>query len=137
MLDPENSHHARQSLYKRLGGYDTIAAFIADLMPRLRDDPTLRVYWKGKSLDGRRKQDKLIVDYIGAAFEGPVVYAGPDMRTAHDGLGITEEEWAILMMHISDALDSIGVGDPEKSEFMVTTDSLKWDIVAMPPAPRA
>lgn len=133
MLDPQGSGHTRQSLYGRLGGYDTIAAFIADLMPRLRSDATLGVYWKGKSHDGRRKQDKLIVDYICAVFEGPVTYTGPDMRTAHDGLGITEAEWAILLVHIADALDAIGVGDPEKSEFIATTDSLKWDIVEKPP----
>jgi hypothetical protein len=44
MFDPQASAHTRQSLYKRLGGYDTIAAFIADLMPRLRSDATLGVY---------------------------------------------------------------------------------------------
>lgn len=133
MLDPNASAHTRESLYKRLGGYDTIAAFIAELMPRLRGDPTLGVYWKGKSYDGRRRQDKLIVDYICAAFNGPVTYAGPDMRTAHDGLGITEAEWAILMEHIACTLDTIGVSDPEKSEFIATTESLKWDIVEKPP----
>ena len=132
MLDPEASAHTRRSLYERLGGYDRIAAFIADLMPRLRSDPTLAVYWKGKSHDGRRKQDKLIVDYICAAFEGPVVYVGPDMRIAHDGLGITVQEWAILMTHIAGALDAIGVRDPDKSEFIETTDGLKWDIVEAP-----
>jgi hemoglobin len=133
MFDPQASAHTQQSLYKRLGGYDTIAAFIADLMPRLRSDATLGVYWKGKSHDGRRKQDKLIVDYICAAFDGPVVYSGPDMRTAHDGLGINEAEWAILMAHIADALDAIGVGDPDRSEFIATTDGLKWDIIEKPP----
>ena len=49
MLDPDASAHAAESLYRRLGGYDAIAAFVADLMPRLYNDPTLWVYWKGKS----------------------------------------------------------------------------------------
>jgi hypothetical protein len=47
MLDPQESAHTQQSLYKRLGGYDVIAAFVHDLMPRLRGDATLAVYWKG------------------------------------------------------------------------------------------
>ena len=41
MLDPEGSAYTQQSLYKRLGGYDVIAAFVHDLMPRLRADAAL------------------------------------------------------------------------------------------------
>ena len=51
MLDPENSLHTRQSLYTRLGGYDALAAFVRELMPRLHNDPELGIYWKGKSLE--------------------------------------------------------------------------------------
>ena len=89
MMDPVTSAHARESLYKRLGGYDAIAAFVADLMPRLYNDPTLWVYWKGKSVDSRRRGEQLLVDFLCAAFEGPVFYAGPDMKSSHQGLGIT------------------------------------------------
>ena len=71
MLDPEGSAYTRQSLYKRLGGYDVIAAFVHDLMPRLRSDPTLAVYWKGISEDRARRGDQLIIDFLCAAFEGP------------------------------------------------------------------
>lgn len=129
MLDPEKSAHTRQSLYKRLGGYDTIAAFVAELMPRLRSDATLGVYWKGKSLDGRRREDKLLVDFICGAFEGPVFYAGRDMKSSHEGLGITEAEWDILLAHIAATLDQIGVVAREKAEFLECTAGLKWDIV--------
>ena len=44
MLDPDASAHTRESLYRRLGGYDALAAFVAELMPRLYNDPTLWVY---------------------------------------------------------------------------------------------
>ena len=43
MLDPQDSAYAQQSFYRRLGGYDTIAAFVHDLMPRLRSDAALAV----------------------------------------------------------------------------------------------
>lgn len=132
MLDPEASAHTQQSLYKRLGGYDVIAAFVHDLMPRLRIDPTLAVYWKGKSEGSALREDQLLVDFICAAFEGPVYYAGRDMKSSHKGLGITEGEWATLMVHIAAALDSVGVAAPEKTEFLEITEGLKWDIVEMP-----
>ena len=76
MLDPQGGAHTQQSLYKRLGGYDVIAAFVADLMPRLRSDAALGVYWKGISDDSARRGDQLLVDFNCSAFEGPVYYAG-------------------------------------------------------------
>lgn len=132
MLDPETTAHTQQSLYKRIGGYDVIAAFVHDLMPRLRSDPTLWVYWKGISDDSARKGDKLLIDFICAAFDGPVHYAGRDMKLSHKGLGITEAEWDIFMPHVAAALDKVGVAEREKIEFLQCTDGLKWDIVETP-----
>ena len=134
MLDPDKGAHARQSLYKRLGGYDVIAAFVHDLMPRLRADRALAVYWKGISEDSARKGDQLLIDFICAAFEGPVYYAGRDMKTSHKGLGITESEWDLFLPHVSAALDNVGVAAPEKAEFLEITAGLKWDIVEAAPS---
>jgi len=134
MLDPENSAYARQSLYQRLGGYDVIAAFVHDLMPRLRRDPALGVYWKGISEDSARRGDQLIIDFLCAAFEGPVYYAGRDMKTSHKGMGITEAEWEIFMPHVAAALDNVGVATREKTEFLEIASGLKWDIVETRPA---
>jgi hemoglobin len=134
MLDPKGSVYMQQSLYKRLGGYDVIAAFAHDLMPRLRADPVLGVYWKGISEDSARRGDQLLIDFICAAFEGPVYYSGRDMKVSHKGLGITEGEWDIFMPHVAAALDSVGVAAREKAEFLLITAGLKWDIVETTPA---
>src|ERR1041384_5363569 len=129
MLDPEGSAYSQESLYKRLGGYDAIVAAVADLMPRLRTDPKLWVYWKGKSLESRRRGDQLLIDFLCAAFGGPVLYAGPDMKTSHQGLGITNEEWGITLGHIGAMLDALGVAAQEKGEVLAAAESLKGDIV--------
>src|SRR5437764_13306474 len=132
MLDPESSAYTMESLYKRLGGCDVIAACVHDLMRRLRADPAVAGYWKGISDDSGRRGDQLLIDFICAAFEGPVYYAGRDMKTSHKGLGITEAEWDIFMPHVAAALDSVGVAAREKGEFLEITASLKWDIVETP-----
>jgi hemoglobin len=129
MLDPDNSAHTQQSLYLRLGGYDVLAAFVSELMPRLRHDAKIGVYWKGKSFDGQHREDKLLVDFLGSAFGGPVFYPGRDMKTSHEGLAITEEEWDITLAHIAATLDTLGVAQPEKAEFLEAAESLKWDVV--------
>jgi hemoglobin len=131
MLDPHDPAH-QAPLYKRLGGYDAIAAFVADLMPRLYNDSTLWVYWKGKSLDSRRRGEQLLVDFLCAAFGGPAFYAGPDMKSSHRGLGITLQEWDILLQHLAASFDALGVPEPERADVMAATESLKWDIVEAP-----
>ncbi|MGE5269893.1 MAG: group I truncated hemoglobin [Thiohalocapsa sp.] len=133
MLDPENTANTQESLYKRLGGYDAIAAFVADLMPRLYGDPTLWVYWKGKSVDSRRRGEQLLVDFLCAAFGGPSYYAGPDMKSSHRGLGITEQEWDILLAHLGASFDALDVSAPERADVLAAANSLKWDIVEAAP----
>ena len=123
MMDPVTSANARESLYKRLGGYDAIAAFVGDLMPRLYNDPTLWVYWKGKSVDSRRKGEQLLVDFLCAAFGGPAYYTGPDMKSSHRDLGITLQEWEITLQHIAASLDALQVSEPERVEFMAAAES--------------
>lgn len=121
--------HPTPSLYERLGGYDGIAAIVDDLLPRLLDDPQLRIYWKGKCRDSLKKDRQLIVDFLGAAFGGPVTYLGRDMKTSHDGLGITEEEWSRFIVHVNATLKNIGVAASEAAEFLAAAESLRGDVI--------
>ena len=123
MLDPE------ESLYHRLGGYDAIAAAVDDLLPRLTGDPQLGVYFKGKCLDSAKKDRQLIVEFFCAATGGPVNYLGRDMKTSHEGLGISESNWAVFLAHTEALLNDLGVPDQEKNEFLALTGSFKDDIV--------
>src|SRR6266540_4001862 len=86
-----------QSLYQRLGGYDAIAAATDDLLGRLQTDPRLKDFWKGASADNRRKARQLIVDYMVDAAGGPAFYVGRDMKRAHEGMRIDDEDWAVFM----------------------------------------
>ena len=123
MLDPE------KSLYHRLGGYDAIAAFVDDLLPRLTADPQIGVYWKGKCKDSMKKDRQLVVDFLCAAVGGPINYNGRDMKTSHEGLGITESDWDIFVQHTVGSLQDLGVAEREKTEFLAAAAALKSDIV--------
>ena len=127
MLDPD-----KPSLYQRFGGHDVIAAFVEDLMPRLTGDPTLGVYWKGKCRDSMRKDNQLVLEFLCMAFGGPSAYLGRDMKTSHDGLGITDDEWDIFAGHAVAALEKLGIPEQEKAEFLAAAVSLKPDIVEVP-----
>ena len=123
MMDPD------APLYQRLGGYDAIAAFVDDLLPRLVNDAQIRVYWKGKCKDSLRKDRQLIVDFLCSAFGGPVQYLGRDMKTSHDGLEISEADWMVFEHHVVATLKNLGVSGREYDEVMAATVSLKGDVV--------
>ena len=127
MIDPD-----KPSLYQRFGGHDVIAAFVQDLMPRLTGDPTIGVYWKGKCRDSMRKDNQLVLEFLCTAFGGPSAYLGRDMKTSHEGLGITDDEWDVFAHHTVATLDKLGISDPERSEFLAAAESLKPDIVEVP-----
>ena len=45
-----------KSLYQRLGGYDGIASFTNDLLPRLQADPQLGRFWLNRGDDGIERE---------------------------------------------------------------------------------
>ena len=118
-----------QSLYQRLGGYDAIAAATDDLLARLLRDPRIKDFWKGASLDNRRKARQLIVDFMVEAAGGPAFYVGRDMKRSHAGMQIGEADWAVFMEHSQATLDHLGVPAREKEEVLGFFASLKGDIV--------
>lgn len=46
--------------------------------------------------------------------EGPCIYTGRDTKTAHRGLGITEEQWNTSVRHITATLDKFSVPAKER-----------------------
>jgi hemoglobin len=118
-----------QTLYRRLGGYDVIAAVIDEFLSRFGSDPTLARFGGGRSLDSRQRSRQLLVDQVCSLAGGPCVYIGRDMKTAHAGLGITEAEWQTTLQCVSAALEKYGAALREKEEFLAIFQKYKDDIV--------
>jgi len=70
----------KDSLYRRLGGYDVIAAVIDEFLSRFGGDPGLARFGGGRSLDSRQRTRQLIVDQVCSLAGGPCVYTGRDMK---------------------------------------------------------
>jgi hemoglobin len=119
-------------LYLRLGGYDAIAAFVDDLLPRLTSDPLIGVYWKGKCKDSMQKDRQLVVDFLCAATGGPVKYLRRDKKTSHEGLGISQNDWDVFVQHTIASLNDLGVAEREKNDFLAAAASLHGDVVENP-----
>ena len=81
------------TLYKRLGGYDAIAAVCDDLLPRLMGDAQLARFWQNRAQDSIRREKQLLVDFLCSCSGGPLYYVGRDMKTSHRGMSISESDW--------------------------------------------
>jgi hemoglobin len=121
------------SLYKRLGGYDALAAVTDDFIGRLATDKQLSRFFVGHSEDSLHRIRQLIVDQLCAATGGPCYYIGRDMKTAHKGMGITESDWNITVNHLIATLDKFKVPEKEKNEVLGAVSSFKKDIVEAKP----
>jgi hemoglobin len=120
------------TLYKRLGGYDSMAAVTDDFLRRLTSDPSFARFFSGHSTDSLKKIRQLIVDQLCAATGGPCVYIGRDMKTSHAGLAITEKDWDTSVKHLTATLDELNVPAKEKTEVLTAISGLKKDIVEKP-----
>ena len=120
------------TLYKRLGGYDAIAAVSDDFLGRLNADPQFAKFFSGHSTDSIKRLRQHVIDFLCFATGGPCVYMGRDMKTVHTGLGITEKDWDVSVKDLVATLDKFNVPAKEKDEVLGAVGGLKKDIVEKP-----
>ncbi len=119
----------QDSLYKRLGGYDALAAVTDDFLGRLATDPKEGRFFVGLSTESKTRVRQHVVDFLCVATGGPCKYTGRDMETAHTGLNITEEDWIISVKALGDTLNKFKVPAREQGEVVSAIAGLKSKIV--------
>ncbi len=122
-------HHEEATLYKRLGGYDALAAVTDDFIGRMAGDPKLGRFFVGHSEDSLQRIRQHVVDQLCAATGGPCIYTGRDMKTAHKGMGISADEWSNAVTHLKATLDKFKVPAREQKEVVAALSALEKDIV--------
>jgi hemoglobin len=120
------------SLYKRLGGFDAIAAVVDDFVPRLAADPQVGHFFASHSNDSKLRIRQLAIDYFCQKTGGPCVYIGRDLKVTHAGLGIAESDWQVSVKHLETTLDKFKVPAKERAEFLALVGGLKGQVVEKP-----
>ena len=126
---PQAFAQQQNTLYHRLGGYDALAAVTDDFIGRLATDPQLKRFFAGHNKEGVTRIRQHVIDFLCVATGGPCAYTGQDMKTAHTGLGITEEDWNASVKDLVMTLDKFHVPEKEKGEVLGAISPLKGDIV--------
>lgn len=123
------AHQAEPTLYKRLGGYDAIAAVVDEFIGRMATDPQLGKFFDGHSVESLRRIRQLVVDQLCAASGGPCYYTGRTMKASHEGLKITAADWDVAVKHLTATLDKFKVGPKEREDLFAAVGTLRADIV--------
>jgi len=110
----------QNSLYERLGGYDGIATFVDDLLPRLEGDTQLGRFWKNRGDDGIAREKQLLIDYLCSSVGGPMYYTGRDMKTSHKGMKISESDWSISLDHAGATMEALQIPQQEYTNLIST-----------------
>lgn len=126
------SASAPGSLYRRLGGYDVIAAVADDFLAWGWADKQLRRFFTGHSEGSFKVLREHVVSLLCQLTGGPCVYMGRDMKTAHRGLHITQADWKIADDLFVAALSKHKVGVQEQLEFMQIIRNMKSQIIEIP-----
>jgi hemoglobin len=120
---------SEKTLYERLGGYDGIAAFANDLMPRVHADSQLGRFYQNRGDDGLVREKQLLIDYLCSNAGGPVYYTGRNMKLTHKGMKISESDWSVLIGHTGDTMEALNVPKQERDDVFAFVLSLKEYIV--------
>jgi hemoglobin len=140
ILVPRSSSFAQQmpappkenSLYNRIGGYDVISNLVDDFIHQLGEDPAFKRFGGGRSKSSLVATRQLVIENICNLAGGPCAYIGRDLKTAHAGLAITQEEWDFSMKKWKVSLDKFKVPEPVQKEFLALIEKTKPDIVEKP-----
>ena len=117
------------TLYERLGGYEGIAAFANDLMPRVHADSQLGRFYQNRGTDGLAREKQLLIDFLCSNAGGQAYYRGRNMKLTHKGMKINEKDWTALMGHIEETITALKVPKQERDDVAAFVLSLKENIV--------
>ena len=122
-----------KSLYERMGGKEAIAKVVDAFTTKLSADPKLKkrfVAVKGARLD---KFKANLVNQLCQESGGDCKYAGKDMKAAHKGMRLTENEWTEFLGDLKSTLDDLKVPEKEAIDLATIIAPMHDDIVEVKP----
>ncbi len=126
--EPE-SERDQKTLYQRLGGYDVVAAILDKTGPRVINNPELSKFFPETDEEMGKRGRQLAVNLLCELTGGPCFYTGPDMKTIHKGLGITDKHWQSFLGYLGETLDELNIDADEKTDVVAVFAGLGGDIV--------
>ncbi|HSP68502.1 MAG TPA: group 1 truncated hemoglobin [Bryobacteraceae bacterium] len=121
---------AEPSLYERLGGMPAIRAVVDGLLDRIQKDDRVNGWfgWAAQPQAAASYKASL-ADFVCQASGGPCKYRGPDLKSVHTGMAITQEAFHSVVEDLTAVLDQLKVPAAEKNELLGLLAPLQGQIV--------
>lgn len=116
-----------KSLYERLGSKEGISRLVDDVVAAHLSNPIVKTRFENVRDMAHLKQ--MACEFFCAGSGGPEAYTGKDMRAAHKGMNISEQEYLAVMDDIVGALDKNKLDADTKKDVIAILYSLKGDII--------
>ncbi|WP_433160072.1 group I truncated hemoglobin [Kribbella sp. CA-247076] len=102
MVEQAHDNTGGNSDYAAVGGGPAVASVVELFYQKVLGDPQLAGYFENTDLARlKRHQVQLVSQVMG----GPVSYEGADLAEAHQGRGITGEDFGKVVVHLVHALE--------------------------------
>jgi hemoglobin len=116
----------QKSLFDRLGGQAAVTAVVDDFVANVAADKRINHYFAKANIPSLKYH---LVEQICAGTGGPCSYTGKDMKTAHQGMGITSADFNALVQDLGKSLKKFKVHAREQHELVAILAPMKKDIV--------
>lgn len=116
-----------KTLYDRLGGQDAIKAVVKDFVEEyVAKDTRINARFANADIP---HLEQMLTEQICQGTGGPCKYTGKDMKTAHTGMKITDDDFTALVEDLKKSLDKFQVGAKEQGDLINVLAPMKPDIV--------
>ena len=118
------------SLYKRIGGYDALAAVTDEFLKLIHSDTSIMAFFAGLDSSAMLHIRQMVVDQLCAATGGPCYYLGKSMKDAHATLDIDDYAFDRFAGHFQETLAAFRVPQREMDEVMAALAGMRAEIVS-------
>jgi len=112
--------------YERVGGGAAIRTVVDRFYELVLGDRSLERYFAETDLVRLKRHQALLIAQV---MGGPAEYDGRDLREAHAGMGITRDDFALVVSYLTQALREAGVDDDILGRVADTVAATERDVV--------
>jgi hemoglobin len=113
-------------LYETLGGDTGLTTVVEVFYSRVTADPELAPYFAHVDLDRLRAHQR---SFLRAALDGPEVFTGRPLASAHAGLHITDAHFDGIVDHLASTLGDLGIDAASVALVRERVDALRPQVV--------
>jgi hemoglobin len=123
----EDLSPSTRSLYQRLGGPAGISAIVDDVIAAHLANPLVAPRYRHvKDLEVLKRVSR---EFFGAGSGGPEKYTGKDMRAAHQGMNVSEQEFLAVIDDVMSVLRRHDIDDTTQKDVLAILYGFKNEII--------